>query len=95
VIGTVVYSGGSASGGIELAFWAVYAIATLVGYVFILRKAGYSGWLVLLGLIPVVNVVLFFVFAFSEWPVVKELKATRRAYDLYRQNRNRQEVGPR
>lgn len=47
-----------------------------------------------LGLVPLVNVVMFFVFAFSEWPVVKELKATRRAYDLYRQNRNRQQVGP-
>lgn len=92
---TIVYSGGSDTmGGLELGFWLLYGVSTLVGYVFILRKAGYSGWLVLLGLIPLVNVVAFFVFAFSEWPVIKELRATRRAYDLYRQNRNRQQVGP-
>ncbi|MGA2528241.1 MAG: hypothetical protein ABSG36_03650 [Acidimicrobiales bacterium] len=30
------------------------------------RKAGYSGWFVLLGLVLIVNIVTFFVFAFSE-----------------------------
>jgi len=34
----------------------------------IVSKAGYSGALSLLGLIPLVNIVLLWVFAFSEWP---------------------------
>jgi hypothetical protein len=47
---------------IVLAVWLVpgWRIAT---------KAGYSGWLSLLLLIPVVNVVLIWVFAFVKWPV--------------------------
>jgi hypothetical protein len=36
----------------------------------ILKKAGYSPWLCLLGIIPIVNIVMFFVFAFAEWPVL-------------------------
>jgi hypothetical protein len=35
----------------------------------IAEKAGYSGSLGLLALIPVVNVVVLFVFTFSKWPI--------------------------
>jgi uncharacterized membrane protein YhaH (DUF805 family) len=35
----------------------------------IVRKAGYSGAWSLLLLIPVVNIIALFVFAFSTWPV--------------------------
>jgi len=38
----------------------------------ILRKAGYSQWLGLVVLIPVVNVIAFLCFAFSDWPVNAE-----------------------
>lgn len=34
----------------------------------IARKAGFSGWWSLLMLVPVVNVVLVWVFAFVQWP---------------------------
>jgi uncharacterized membrane protein YhaH (DUF805 family) len=37
----------------------------------ILRKAGYSGWWSLLTLIPIVNIVMIWVFAFSDWPALK------------------------
>ncbi len=37
----------------------------------ILHKAGYSGWWSLLTLIPIVNIVMIWVFAFSDWPAVK------------------------
>lgn len=95
MIEAYVTSGGTGSTvDLQTVVWAVVGIAMLVGYVFILRKAGYSGWLVLLGLIPLVNLVLFFVFAFSEWPVEKELRATKRAYHLYTQNQRRAEVAP-
>jgi uncharacterized membrane protein YhaH (DUF805 family) len=35
-----------------------------------LRKAGFSGWWALLGLVPVVNIVMLWVFAFAEWPAL-------------------------
>jgi hypothetical protein len=62
---------------IALGLWAALAVATLVAVWFVLRRAGYSGWLVLLGLIPGVNVVFYFIFAFKKWPVIKELEWRR------------------
>lgn len=38
-------------------------------YYHILRKAGYSGWYCLLALIPLVNIIALFTFAFSDWPI--------------------------
>jgi hypothetical protein len=49
-----------------IAFWKIFA------------KAGYPGALGLLLLVPLVNLVMFFFLAFSEWPVLKELQALRR-----------------
>jgi FHA domain len=40
-------------------------------YVRIIRRAGYSGWWVLILLVPVVNIVMVWVFAFSNWPVLR------------------------
>lgn len=40
-------------------------------YVRIIRRAGYSGWWVLILLVPVVNIVMVWVFAFSTWPVLR------------------------
>jgi uncharacterized membrane protein YhaH (DUF805 family) len=34
------------------------------------RRAGYSGWWSLLMLVPIVNVVVLWVFAFSSWPAL-------------------------
>ncbi len=41
----------------------------------IASKAGYNGALSLLMLVPFVNIVVLLVFAFSEWPIERELKA--------------------
>lgn len=61
--------------------FAVMAVVWIVCFVLgiiitwkIVVKAGYNGALSLLMLIPLVNFVLLLVFAFSEWPVQKELK---------------------
>jgi hypothetical protein len=35
----------------------------------ILRKAGYSGWWVITSPIPIVNIVMFWLFAFARWPL--------------------------
>lgn len=50
----------------------VLALFTVV-WAMIFSKAGYSGWLALLMLIPVVNLIWLLIFAFSEWPIEAEL----------------------
>jgi hypothetical protein len=40
-------------------------------------KAGYTGVLSLLLLIPVVNIVMLLIFAFSEWPIQAKLRAMK------------------
>ncbi|MFC8190036.1 hypothetical protein ACFUMH_00085 [Cellulomonas sp. NPDC057328] len=58
--------------GVGLAVVLAVYLVVLVAYVRIIQKAGYSGWWVLVGLVPVLNAVMFLVFAFSTWPVVRE-----------------------
>jgi hypothetical protein len=58
---------------VSIAVWAVMLFA----YVSIIRRAGYSGWWVLIGLVPIANIVMFLVFAFKEWPVQRELAQLR------------------
>jgi hypothetical protein len=40
-------------------------------------KAGYQGAYSLLMLVPLVNLVVYLIFAFTDWPIEKELKAAR------------------
>ena len=63
-------------------FFGVMAVVWVIGiaaYVAIIRKAGYSGWWILIMLLPVVNIVMFLAFAFAEWPVQRALRAARGA----------------
>jgi hypothetical protein len=41
----------------------------------ILQKAGYSGWWCLIVFVPLANVVMFYVFAFANWPVLRDKRA--------------------
>ena len=63
-------------GAFSFLHWIITLVVMLVGYVIpavmILRKAGYSGWWCLLGFVPIVNIVMFWVFAFSEWPILRQ-----------------------
>jgi hypothetical protein len=43
----------------------------------IFTKAGYSGALGILMVVPLINFIMVFYFAFAEWPVLKELRALR------------------
>lgn len=70
-------SGAGAAIGILIVVYAAIVVLFLVGWVKILGKAGYSGWWVLIGFVPLANLVMFLVFAFSEWPVVKEVRGLR------------------
>lgn len=52
-------------------------IFAIIIYWRIFSKAGYSGARSLLMLIPVVNLIIIIMFAFSEWPIQRELNQLR------------------
>ena len=60
----------------------VFYVALLVFlvwcYVRIVRRTGYSGWWVLMALVPIGNLVMLGFFAFKEWPIQQELDYLRR-----------------
>lgn len=57
--------------------YLVMLLVFLLAYISIIRKAGYSGWWILTGLVPVLNLVMFLLFAFREWPVQRDLRSAR------------------
>lgn len=67
MLAAIVGAGGAA----VAVVYAVVIVVSVVAWVKILTKAGYRGWWVLIALVPVVNLVMFLVFAFSEWPVLR------------------------
>ena len=48
-------------------------IVTIWAEVRIVQKAGYSGWYFLWALVPIANIVAFFIFAFRPWPIEQRL----------------------
>jgi hypothetical protein len=72
-----VLAASGAGGGIFLFLDLVFVIVAIVAATKILSKAGYSPWFALLLLVPLVNFVMILVFAFSDWPVDKELRRYR------------------
>jgi|HubBroStandDraft_1064217.scaffolds.fasta_scaffold126335_4 uncharacterized membrane protein YhaH (DUF805 family) len=63
-------------GGLSITHLLITLVIAVVIYVvpvvMILRKAGYSGWWCLLGFVPIVNIVMLWVFAFATWPVLRQ-----------------------
>jgi uncharacterized membrane protein YhaH (DUF805 family) len=62
-----------------IVIYVAFLVLAIVATVKIVTKAGYSGWWVLIGLIPLVNIVFYFIFAFSKWPILGELEEARAA----------------
>ena len=65
-------------------FFAIAGVISLVTIVFaiiiywkIFSKAGYSGALSLLMLVPIANLVMICILAFGEWPIYRELNQLR------------------
>jgi uncharacterized membrane protein YhaH (DUF805 family) len=56
-------------------FHILIVIVVLVLYflpiVKVLQKAGYSGWWSLIVLVPLLNIIMFYVFAFADWPALR------------------------
>jgi len=53
---------------------AVAVVLVILPFWKIFSKAGFSGALSLLLFFPLVNIIMLFVLAFSEWPVERELR---------------------
>ncbi len=53
----------------HIIIFLVLLLVFLVPYVMIIKKAGYSGWWVLVTFIPLVNLIMLWVFALARWPV--------------------------
>ncbi len=64
----------------ELLVVLCVVVVPLVGAWKIVSKAGYSGALSLLWLVPLVNLAAILVFAFSDWPVLRELRERSQSY---------------
>ena len=62
-----------------MSIFAVFGIimiaVVMIPYWFIWKKAGFSPWLSLLMLLPLINIVMLYVLAFSEWKVVPVAQA--------------------
>jgi uncharacterized membrane protein YhaH (DUF805 family) len=70
-------AGAFAGLGLLVVVYVAFLVLGIVSMVSILSKAGYSGWWVLIGLVPILGAVMYFVFAFSAWPVTRELQMLR------------------
>jgi uncharacterized membrane protein YhaH (DUF805 family) len=58
------------------ALYAVSLLASLIALAVIIRKAGYSGWWILVAPVPLLNVVMLCVFAASRWPRLRALEGS-------------------
>lgn len=65
-------------GCIGLVIWLVVIILTAVVFCKIFSKAGFHWALGLLMMIPIANLIMLLVLAFSTWPIQRELEMLRR-----------------
>ena len=54
-----------------------FSILMMVPWFFIYKKAGFHPAMGCLMFLPIVNVVMMFVLAFTEWPIERELRNQR------------------
>jgi hypothetical protein len=58
-------------------FVVCMSIVMIIPYWKIYEKTGQAGPMALLQLIPLVNIVMLYVLAFSEWPIEREMRTAR------------------
>jgi predicted PurR-regulated permease PerM len=49
--------------------WALFALVLVVPVSKVLRRVGFSGWWSVLALVPLVNIIALWAFAFMRWPI--------------------------
>jgi hypothetical protein len=71
--------GGAGAGGaiVGLLFFFVIVGVMVAIWGTIFKKAGYSFWLGLLMIVPLANLIWLLIFAFSTWPIHRELERYR------------------
>lgn len=52
--------------------WLAVVVFFIFLYWKIFSKAGFSGWISLLLLVPIVNLIVIIWFAFADWPALKK-----------------------
>lgn len=62
---------------IVIGFVVALSIVVMVPWFFIYKKAGFHPAMGCLMFFPLVNVVMMFILAFSEWPIERELRNQR------------------
>jgi hypothetical protein len=66
--------------GLGIAIVVIYLAVAVIGIIAavkVVTKAGYSGWWVLIAFVPLVGSVFVLIFAFSTWPVTREVQMLR------------------
>lgn len=66
----------AAPGSMELLVVLFIAVFTVFPFWFICSKAGFPGWISLAVLIPVLNLLLLFFLAFSDWPALRQVPSS-------------------
>ena len=62
-------------GGLSIWHWLIVLVVALLIWAFvvvfgrILNRAGYSRWWLLTLFVPILNLIMLWVFAFADWPV--------------------------
>lgn len=63
---------GTGMGGGHFVWWLLIALLVIVPVWRICQRAGYSGWLSVLAIVPLLNLGLLYFLAFGSWPALKE-----------------------
>lgn len=63
----------------ELIVIAFIGLVVIFPYWKIFSKAGFSRWLSLTQIIPILNLVVLFYLAFAEWPALRELNRLKQS----------------
>jgi hypothetical protein len=63
--------------GVLLFVYLAILVLSILAAVKVVTKAGYSGWWVLISFVPLVGAVFVLIFAFSTWPVTREVQMLR------------------
>ena len=63
---------GTQMGPFGLPMMLIFAALIILPFWFIFSKAGFPRWLSLLMVVPIVNVIMLYVFAFSDWPSLQK-----------------------
>ncbi len=63
----------------SMSYWhlvgLVFVLLYMIPIAMVVKKAGYSGWWCLLALVPFLNVIMLWVFAFASWPILRDRQA--------------------